>query len=247
MVAVFAIMIILLAVLALVVVNALRDSPWGLFTITATIPIALLMGVWMNNIRPGKVAEATVMGIVLLLAALVGGQWVAQHPAWGGAFTWSGTDLAWAVMIYGFIASVLPVWLLLSPRDYLSAFLKIGTILILGTAIIFLMPPLKMPEVTQFIDGTGPVFAGKLFPFAFISIACGALSCFHALISSGTTPKMVTRECVARLIGGRAPLDLEVSLICDAPELRAKARRDRVAIGRLRKAEGHHHHRHADD
>jgi carbon starvation protein len=201
MVAVFAIMIILLAVLALVVVNALRDSPWGLFTITATIPIALFMGLWMNNIRPGKVAEATGMGIVLLLLALLGGQWVAAHPSWGAAFTWSGTQLAWAVMVYGFVASVLPVWLLLSPRDYLSAFLKIGTILILGVAIVLLMPPLKMPAVTQFIDGTGPVFAGKLFPFAFITIACGAISGFHALIASGTTPKMVTRESHARLIG----------------------------------------------
>jgi carbon starvation protein len=201
MVAVFAIMIILLAVLALVVVNALRDSPWGLFTITATIPIALFMGLWMNNIRPGKVAEATGMGIALLLLALLGGQWVADHPSWGAAFTWSGTQLAWAVMVYGFVASVLPVWLLLSPRDYLSAFLKIGTIMILGVAIVLLMPPLKMPAVTQFIDGTGPVFAGKLFPFAFITIACGAISGFHALIASGTTPKMVTRESHARLIG----------------------------------------------
>jgi carbon starvation protein len=201
MIAIFAIMIILLAVLALVVVNALRDSPWGLFTISATIPIALLMGAWMNNIRPGKVVEATGIGVVLLLAALVGGQWVSQHPAWGSAFTWSGTDLAWAVMVYGFIASVLPVWLLLAPRDYLSAFLKVGTILVLGAAIILLMPPLKMPAVTQFIDGTGPVFAGKLFPFAFITIACGAVSGFHALIASGTTPKLVTRESDARLIG----------------------------------------------
>ena len=201
MVAVFAIMIILLAVLALVVVNALRDSPWGLFTITATIPIALLMGAWMNNIRPGKVAEATGIGIVLLLAALLGGQWVAGHPVWSAAFTWSGTDLAWAVMVYGFVASVLPVWLLLAPRDYLSAFLKIGTILVLGTAIILLMPPLKLPAVTQFIDGTGPVFAGKLFPFAFITIACGAISGFHALISSGTTPKLVRRESDIRVIG----------------------------------------------
>ena len=206
MVAIFAIMIILLAVLALVVVNALRDSPWGLFTIAATIPIALLMGVWMNNIRPGKVVEATAIGIVLLLAALLGGQCVAEHPAWGAMFTWSGTDLAWAVMIYGFVASVLPVWLLLAPRDYLSAFLKIGTIMVLGVAIILLMPPLKMPAVTQFIDGTGPVFAGKLFPFAFITIACGAISGFHALISSGTTPKMVTRESDARLIGYGAML-----------------------------------------
>src|SRR5687767_3668345 len=201
MVAIFAIMIILLAVLALVVVNALRDSPWGLFTISMTIPIALLMGVWMNNIRPGKVAEATVMGIALRLLALVGGQWVSQSPTWGPAFTWSGTSLAWAVMIYGFLASVLPVWLLLAPRDYLSAFMKVGTILVLGTAILFVMPPLKMPALTQFIDGTGPVFAGKLFPFAFITIACGAISGFHALVASGTTPKMLRVETDARLVG----------------------------------------------
>ena len=167
MVAVFAIMIILLAVLALVVVNALRDSPWGLFTIVATIPIALLMGVWMNNVRPGQVTEATVIGVVLLIASLFGGQWVAQHPTWGPAFTWSGPQLAWGVIVYGFIASVLPIWLLLTPRGYLSSVLKIGTILVLGAAIVVLMPPLQLPAVTQFIDGSGPVFAGKLFPFAF--------------------------------------------------------------------------------
>jgi carbon starvation protein len=201
MIAIFAIMVILLAVLALVVVNALRDSPWGLFTLSMTIPIALLMGAWMNNIRPGKVAEATGIGIVLLLFALVGGQWVSQSASWSPAFTWSGTSLAWAVMVYGFIASVLPVWLLLAPRDYLSAFMKIGTIVVLGTAILFVMPPLRMPAVTQFIDGTGPVFAGKLFPFAFITIACGAVSGFHALVSSGTTPKMLRRETDARLVG----------------------------------------------
>jgi carbon starvation protein len=201
MVAIFAIMIILLAVLALVVVNALRDSPWGLFTLSSTIPIALLMGLWMNNIRPGKIAEATAIGVALLLAALVGGQWVSQHPTLGPAFTWSGTSLSWAVMIYGFVASVLPVWLLLAPRDYLSTFMKVGTIMILGVAILFVMPPLKMPAVTQFIDGTGPVFAGKLFPFAFITIACGAVSGFHALISSGTSPKMLTCETDARLVG----------------------------------------------
>jgi carbon starvation protein len=201
MVAIFAIMIILLAVLALVVVNALRDSPWGLFTLSMTIPIALFMGLWMNNLRPGKVAEATVIGIGLLLLALVGGQWVSQSETWGPAFTWSGTSLSWAVMVYGFIASVLPVWLLLAPRDYLSAFMKVGTILILGIAILLVMPPLRMPAVTQFIDGTGPVFAGKLFPFAFITIACGAVSGFHALVSSGTTPKMVTCEPDARLVG----------------------------------------------
>jgi len=201
MIAIFAIMIILLAVLALVVVNALRDSPWGLFTLSMTIPIALLMGWWMNAVRPGKVAEATAIGILLLLAALVGGQWVSDHPTWGPAFTWSGTSLSLAVMVYGFIASVLPVWLLLAPRDYLSAFMKIGTILILGVAILVVLPPLKMPAVTQFIDGTGPVFAGKLFPFAFITIACGAVSGFHALVSSGTSPKMVRCEPDARLVG----------------------------------------------
>ena len=201
MIAIFAIMIILLAVLALVVVNALRDSPWGLFTIACTIPIALLMGLWMNYIRPGKVAEATVIGIALLFAALMGGQWISQSPVWAPAFTWSGTNLTWAVVIYGFVASVLPVWLLLAPRDYLSAFMKIGTILVLGVAILVVLPPLRMPAVTQFIDGTGPVFAGKLFPFAFITIACGAISGFHALVSSGTTPKMIRREPDARLVG----------------------------------------------
>ncbi len=201
MVAIFAIMIILLAVLALVVVNALRDSPWGLFTLSSTIPIALVMGLWMNRLRPGNVAEATAIGVVLLLAALVGGQWVSQHPTLGPAFTWSGTSLSGAVMIYGFIASVLPVWLLLAPRDYLSTFMKIGTIVILGTAILFVMPPLKMPAVTQFVDGSGPVFAGKLFPFAFITVACGAISGFHALIASGTSPKMVSCETDARLVG----------------------------------------------
>jgi carbon starvation protein len=201
MVAIFAIMIILLAVLALVVVNALRDSPWGLFTLSCTIPIALLMGWWMNNIRPGKVVEATLIGIALLIAALIGGQWVSESATWGPAFTWSGENLAWAVMVYGFVASVLPVWLLLAPRDYLSAFMKVGTILVLGLAIIIVMPPLKLPAVTQFIDGTGPVFAGSLFPFAFITIACGAVSGFHALVSSGTTPKMLRVETDARLVG----------------------------------------------
>ena len=201
MIAIFAIMIILLAVLALVVTNALRDSSWGLFTIAMTIPIAILMGVWMRNIRPGRIAEATIIGIVLLLVALVGGQWVSEHPVLGPAFTLSGTTLAWAVMAYGLAASVLPVWLLLAPRDYLSAFMKIGTILVLGVAILLVLPPLKMPAVTQFIDGTGPVFAGKLFPFAFITIACGAVSGFHALVASGTTPKMLRCEPDARLVG----------------------------------------------
>ena len=206
MIAIFAIMIILLAVLGLVVVNALRDSPWGLFTIAATIPIALLMGVWMMTIRPGHVAEATVIGVVLMFGALWGGQWVSQHPAWAAAFRWPGTQLSWAVMIYGFAASVLPVWLLLTPRDYLSAFMKVGTIIVLAAAILLLLPPLKMPPITQFIDGTGPVFAGKWFPFAFITIACGAVSGFHALVASGTTPKILRIESDAVLVGYGAML-----------------------------------------
>ena len=201
MIAIFAIMIILLAVLALVVTNALRDSPWGLFTLACTIPIALLMGWWMKMFRPGRVAEATGIGVVLLVFALFGGRYVAEDPVWAAAFTWSGTQIAWAIMAYGFVASVLPVWVLLCPRDYLSTFLKIGTIIVLGTAILLLMPPLKMPAVTQFIDGTGPVFAGSMFPFAFITIACGAISGFHALVASGTTPKMLTSEADAPLVG----------------------------------------------
>ncbi|MDP2959159.1 MAG: carbon starvation CstA family protein [Longimicrobiales bacterium] len=206
MVAIFAIMIILLAVLALVVTNALRDSPWGLFTIACTVPIAFLMGWWMKRFRPGKVAEATAIGVVLLMVALVGGRMVAENPAWAAAFTWPATRIAWAIMAYGFIASVLPVWLLLCPRDYLSTFLKVGTIAVLAVAIIILMPPVKLPALTQFVDGTGPVFAGKVFPFAFITIACGAVSGFHALVSSGTTPKMVMRESDSRVIGYGAML-----------------------------------------
>jgi len=206
MVAILAIMVILLAVLALVVVNALRGSPWGLFTIACTIPIALLMGGWMKMLRPGRVAEASVIGIVLLLLALVAGRSVAEHPAWAGVFTLSGTQICWAIIAYGFVASVLPVWLLLAPRDYLSTFMKIGTLVILAGAILILLPPLKMPALTQFTDGTGPVFAGKVFPFAFITIACGAISGFHALIASGTTPKMVMRETDARLVGYGAML-----------------------------------------
>ena len=206
MIAILAIMIILLAVLALVVVNALRGSPWGLFTIACTIPIALLMGIWMKTVRPGQVGEATVMGVILLALALVGGRWVAEHPVWAGAFTWSGTQITWAIIVYGFVASVLPVWMLLAPRDYLSTFMKVGTLLILAVAILVLLPPLKMPAVTQFAGGTGPVFAGKLFPFAFITIACGAISGFHALIASGTTPKIVMRETDAVLVGYGAML-----------------------------------------
>ena len=201
MVAILAIMIILLAVLALVVVNALRASPWGLFIIACTIPIALLMGWWMRTVRPGHVLEASAIGIALLLGALVAGRWVSLDPTWSRWFTWSGTGLSWAMIVYGFFASVLPVWLLLSPRDYLSTFLKIGTVLTLAVAILLTLPPIRMPALTQFTDGSGPVFAGKVFPFAFITIACGAISGFHALVASGTTPKMVTRESETRLLG----------------------------------------------
>jgi carbon starvation protein len=201
MIAILAIMIILLAVLVLVVVNALRASPWGLFIIACTIPIALLMGWWMRSLRPGHVLEASAIGIALLLAALVAGRWVSLDPTLSRWFTWSGTGLTWAMIVYGFFASVLPVWLLLSPRDYLSTFLKIGTVLTLAVAIVVTLPPIRMPALTQFVDGTGPVFAGKVFPFAFITIACGAISGFHALVASGTTPKMATRESETRLLG----------------------------------------------
>jgi carbon starvation protein len=202
MIAVLAIMIILLAVLALIVVNALRASPWGLFTIACTIPIALLMGWWMKRWRPGKVVEASIIGALLLLLALVAGGRVPSHPALAAAFTQSGTSLTGMMIAYGFIASVLPVWMLLCPRDYLSTFLKITTVLVLGVAILIILPPLRMPALTPFATaGEGPVFAGKLFPFAFITIACGAISGFHALVASGTTPKMITRETDARVIG----------------------------------------------
>jgi len=201
MVAVLAIMVILLAVLALVVVNALKDSPWGVFTILCTIPIAILMGFWMKVWRPGRTLEASAAGIALLLAALVAGRYVAASPVLAPLFTWSGTTIAYAVIAYGFVASVLPVWMLLCPRDYLSTFMKVGTILLLALGILLVLPPLRMPAITRFVDGTGPVFAGKLFPFAFITIACGAISGFHALVASGTTPKMLTRESDARLIG----------------------------------------------
>jgi carbon starvation protein len=201
MLAVLFIMIILLAVLALIVVNALKASPWGLFTIACTIPIALLMGWWMRVWRPGRVGEASAVGAVLLIAALVGGGWVASHPI-GAAFTYSGVALTWMMIGYGFIASVLPVWMLLAPRDYLSTFLKVATIVVLALAILILLPPLRMPALTPFATlGEGPVFAGKLFPFAFITIACGAISGFHSLVASGTTPKMLERETDAPLIG----------------------------------------------
>src|SRR5215467_11487350 len=179
LVGVLAIMIIILAVLSLVVVKALTASPWGTFTIAATIPIALLMGVYMRFLRPGRVGEASAIGVVLLLASLYFGRAVAADPSWGPLFTLTGTQLAWALIIYGAIAASLPVWLMLAPRDYLSTFLKIGTVAALAIGIYFVMPPLAMPQTTRFIDGSGPVFAGTLFPFLFITIACGSVSGFH--------------------------------------------------------------------
>lgn len=201
LISILGIMIILIAVLALVVVNALRDSPWGTVTIALTIPIALLMGVYLRWVRPGAVLETSLFGLALLVLALYAGRWVSQSAVWAPVFTLSGTTLALVIMVYGFFASVLPIWLLLAPRDYLSAFVKIGVVLGLAAGILWVMPDLEMPALTKFIDGTGPVFAGKLFPFVFITIACGAISGFHALISSGTTPKLLRRETDARLIG----------------------------------------------
>ncbi|WP_288432442.1 carbon starvation CstA family protein [uncultured Acinetobacter sp.] len=195
------VMIIILAVLALVVVKALAHSPWGVFSIAATIPIALFMGVYMRYLRPGKIAEVSIIGFVLMMLAIVYGGHIAADPYWGPFFTLTGTQLTWCLIVYGFIASVLPVWLLLAPRDYLSTFLKIGVIAGLAIGIMVALPELKMPAVTHFIDGTGPVFSGSLFPFLFITIACGAISGFHALVSSGTTPKLVDNEVNIRMIG----------------------------------------------
>ena len=200
-VAVISIMVILLAVVALVVVNALKDSPWGTFTIGMTIPIALLMGIYLRFLRPGKVLEASLCGFILVMAAIFAGQWVSQTPTLAHVFTFSGPALAILIIVYGFAASAVPVWLLLAPRDYLSTFVKLGTIAILVIGIIAVRPTLQMPAVTRFINGTGPVFAGTLFPFAFITIACGAISGFHSLISSGTTPKLIARETQTRMVG----------------------------------------------
>jgi len=200
LVAVLGIMIVLIAVLALVVVNALKASPWGVVTIGLTIPTALVMGVYLRWIRP-YVLEASAIGLVLLVLALYAGRWVAQNPALAPAFTLSAKTLALLIMGYSFFASVLPVWLLLAPRDYLSAFVKIGVVLALALGIVIVLPPLQMPALTQFTDGTGPVFAGKVFPFAFITIACGSISGFHSLIASGTTPKLLANEADARIVG----------------------------------------------
>ena len=206
LVAVLGIMVVLIAVLALVVVNALRSSPWGTVTISLTIPIAMFMGIYMRWLRPGRVLEASAIGLVLLALALYAGRWVAAQTDLAAVFTLSGRTIALLVMAYGFAASVLPVWLLLAPRDYLSAFVKIGVVVALAAGILVALPPLQMPALTRFTDGTGPVFAGTLFPFAFITIACGAISGFHALIASGTTPKLLARETDARLVGYGAML-----------------------------------------
>ncbi len=202
----FLIMVIILAVLALIVVKALAESPWGTFTVMATVPIALLMGVYMRYIRVGRIGEISVIGFVLLMLAIVYGQHVQAHPVLGPLFTFTGTQMTWLLIGYGFVASVLPIWLLLAPRDYLSTFLKIGTIVGLAVGILLVLPMLKMPSTTRFIDGSGPVWSGNLFPFLFITIACGAVSGFHALISSGTSPKLLENEMHVRFIGYGAML-----------------------------------------
>ena len=199
--ATFAIMIILIAVLGLVVVNAMKHSPWATFTVSATIPIAMIIGVYMRYIRPGQVLEASIIGVTLLLLSVVGGRFIDGQETLRILFDQEGLTLAWYVMAYGFAAAILPVWLLLAPRDYLSTYMKIGTITLLAIAIILLQPNIKMPAITQFIDGTGPIFSGKLFPFVFITIACGAISGFHSLVASGTTPKLLSNEEDICMIG----------------------------------------------
>ncbi len=197
----FMIMIILIAVLGLVVVNAMKHSPWATSTIAATIPIAMIVGLYMRHIRPGRVLEASAIGVTLLLLSVLAGGWIDHSATLRVLFDHEGLPLAYAIILYGFAAAVLPVWLLLAPRDYLSTFMKLGTIFLLAIAIVVLQPEIHMPAVTQFIDGTGPIFGGKLFPFVFITIACGAVSGFHALIASGTTPKLITNERDIRMIG----------------------------------------------
>ncbi len=199
--AVLSIILILLSVCALIVVNALKSSPWGTFTIAMTIPIALFMGVYLKYLRPGKVLETSLVGFILVLGAIFGGQAVSQSPTMAAWFTLGAPTLAILIILYGFAASAVPVWLLLAPRDYLSTFVKLGTIAVLALGILWARPVLHMPALTRFVDGSGPVFAGSIFPFAFITIACGAVSGFHSLISSGTTPKLITREKDVRLVG----------------------------------------------
>ena len=201
LITVLLIMIILLAVIGLVVVNALKGSPWGTFTIAATMPIAIFMGLYLRYWRPGKVVETSIIGFVLVMASVFGGQAVAQSATWAPWFTYTGAALATALIVYGFFSSALPVWLLLAPRGYLSTFVKLGVVVLLAVGILFLRPQLQMPAFTRFVDGTGPIFAGKIFPFCFITIACGAVSGFHALISSGTTPKLLARERHAVSVG----------------------------------------------
>lgn len=202
----FLIMVIILAVLALIVVKALAGSPWGMFTVSATIPIALFMGIYVRYLRPGRIGEVSLIGFVLLIAAIIGGQHVHDTPALASMFTFTGVEITWMLIGYGFIASILPVWLLLAPRDYLSTFLKIGTILALAIGILIVAPNLQMHAITRFVDGSGPVWSGSLFPFLFITIACGAVSGFHALIASGTTPKLIENESHIRYIGYGAML-----------------------------------------
>lgn len=202
----FFIMLILLAVLSLIVVKALAESPWGTFTVAATIPIAMFMGIYSRYFRPCAIAEISLIGFTLLILSIIAGQYVQEDPAWAAVFSATGEQLTWVLIGYGFIASVLPVWLLLAPRDYLSTFLKIGTIVGLAIGVIILSPELKMPALTQFIDGSGPVWSGDLFPFLFVTVACGAVSGFHSLIASGTTPKMIQNETDARFIGYGAML-----------------------------------------
>ena len=199
--AILAILIILLAVLALIIVTTLAESPWGVFTVGATIPVALAMGGYLRWIRPGKTLEASVMGVLCLLVAVIGGRWVHQSPELARWFTLPGMQLAWLLIAYGLAASILPVWLLLAPRDYLSTFMKLGTILALAGGVLLVLPTLKMPAITAFVDGSGPVVPGRLFPFCFITIACGAISGFHSLVASGITPKIIPRESDARMVG----------------------------------------------
>jgi carbon starvation protein len=201
LITVLLIMVILLAVVALVIVNALKSSPWGTFTIAATVPIALIMGLYLRYWRPGKVLECSVVGFILIVASIFGGQAVSESASWSPLFTFSGITIAVALIVYGFMASALPVWLLLAPRDYLSTFVKLGVVLMLALGVLLVHPQLQLPPLTRFIDGTGPIFAGKIFPFCFITIACGAISGFHALISSGTTPKLLAKETNARGVG----------------------------------------------
>jgi carbon starvation protein len=209
-----AIMIILIAVLGLVIVNAMKHSPWATFTVFATIPIALIVGIYLRNIRPGRVIEGSILGVSLLLLGVAGGGWVSESPTFGPMFDLEGLTLAWFVICYGFISANLPVWLFLAPRDYLATFLKLGTVILLAIAVVIMSPELKMPAFTQFIDGTGPVVAGKIFPFVFITIACGAVSGFHALVSSGTTPKLIGNEVDVRQIGyGSMMLESFVAVI----------------------------------